>query len=51
VLLYGGKVVSWKDSQGEELLFMSRKVGGRSPKGGISLCFPQDGSYLAISHP
>lgn len=41
VLLYGGKVVSWKNSQGEELLFMSRKGASRSPKGGISLCFPQ----------
>lgn len=44
VLLYGGKVVSWKNSQGEELLFMSRKAAGRSPKGGISLCFPQLGN-------
>ncbi|XP_023741839.1 putative glucose-6-phosphate 1-epimerase isoform X2 [Lactuca sativa] len=41
VLLYGGKVVSWKNSQGEELLFMSKNTGGRFPKGGISLCFPQ----------
>ncbi|XP_076892504.1 putative glucose-6-phosphate 1-epimerase [Bidens hawaiensis] len=48
VLLYGGKVVSWKNSQGEELLFMSKKAFGRSPKGGISLCFPQLGS-MAIT--
>lgn len=44
VLLYGGKVVSWKNSRGEELLFMSKNAGGRSPKGGISLCFPQVGN-------
>ncbi|XP_071690957.1 putative glucose-6-phosphate 1-epimerase isoform X2 [Rutidosis leptorrhynchoides] len=44
VLLYGGKVISWKNSQGEELLFMSRKVAGRSPKGGISVCFPRLGN-------
>lgn len=36
--------MSWKDSHGEELLFMSRKAGGRSPKGGIFLCFPQLGN-------
>ncbi|KAJ0678521.1 putative glucose-6-phosphate 1-epimerase [Helianthus annuus] len=44
VLLYGGKVVSWKNSLGEELLFMSKKASGRVPKGGISLCFPQLGN-------
>ncbi|KVI05754.1 Aldose 1-/Glucose-6-phosphate 1-epimerase [Cynara cardunculus var. scolymus] len=48
VLLYGGKVVSWKNSQGEELLFMSRKAAGRSSKGGISLCFPQLGNTGTI---
>lgn len=36
--------MSWKDSHGEELLFMSKKAGGRSPKGGIFLCFPQLGN-------
>ncbi|KAI7749254.1 hypothetical protein M8C21_030898, partial [Ambrosia artemisiifolia] len=44
VLLYGGKVVSWKNSLGEELLFMSKKASGKFPKGGISLCFPQLGN-------
>lgn len=44
VLLYGGKVVSWKNRYGEELLVMGSKTTGRSPKetkGGISVCFPQ----------
>ncbi|KAL8106370.1 hypothetical protein AgCh_029950 [Apium graveolens] len=47
VLLSGGKVVSWKNEQGEELLFKSRKATGKSPKSfkeGISVCFPQVGS-------
>ncbi|KAL8224552.1 hypothetical protein R6Q57_020027 [Mikania cordata] len=48
VLLYGGKVVSWKNSQGEELLFISKKASGRFPKGGISLCFPQLGNMGII---
>ncbi|XP_074383661.1 putative glucose-6-phosphate 1-epimerase isoform X1 [Apium graveolens] len=47
VLLYGGQVISWKNEQGDELLFKSSKPTGKSPKsikGGISICFPQLGT-------
>ncbi|CAK9173775.1 unnamed protein product [Ilex paraguariensis] len=47
VLLYDGRVVSWKNEHGEELLFRSSKAIGKSPnviKGGISVCFPQFGN-------
>ncbi|KAG8383234.1 hypothetical protein BUALT_Bualt05G0163200 [Buddleja alternifolia] len=44
VLLSGGRIVSWKNDRGEELLFSGGKTTGRSPaavSGGISVCFPQ----------
>lgn len=47
ISLYGGQVLSWKNEQGEELLFMSSKAMFKSPngvRGGIPLCFPQFGS-------
>ncbi|CAO2837701.1 unnamed protein product, partial [Amaranthus hypochondriacus] len=47
ISLYGGQVLSWKNSQGEELLFMSSKATFKPPhavRGGIPICFPQFGS-------
>ncbi|KAL9242912.1 hypothetical protein vseg_016869 [Gypsophila vaccaria] len=47
ISLYGGQVLSWKNEQGEELLFMSSKAVFKPPKairGGIPICFPQFGS-------
>ncbi|GAB4857485.1 hypothetical protein Ancab_015394 [Ancistrocladus abbreviatus] len=47
VSLYGGQVLSWKNEQGEELLFMSSKAIFKPPmavRGGIPICFPQFGS-------
>ncbi|XP_071706068.1 putative glucose-6-phosphate 1-epimerase isoform X2 [Rutidosis leptorrhynchoides] len=47
VSLYGGQVISWKNNQGEELLFTSSKVNVKDPKairGGIPICFPQFGN-------
>ncbi|XP_010927074.1 putative glucose-6-phosphate 1-epimerase isoform X2 [Elaeis guineensis] len=44
VYLYGGQVTSWKNDQGEELLFVSSKAIFKPPKairGGIPICFPQ----------
>lgn len=44
VHLYGGQVTSWKDNNGEELLFVSSKAIFKPPKairGGIPICFPQ----------
>ncbi|KAL6191732.1 hypothetical protein ACLB2K_038122 [Fragaria x ananassa] len=44
VYLYGGHVTSWKNDQGEELLFVSNKAVFKPPKairGGIPICFPQ----------
>ncbi|KAH6825284.1 aldose 1-epimerase family protein [Perilla frutescens var. hirtella] len=44
VVLQGGRIVSWKNDRGEELLFVRNKITGRSPTailGGISICFPQ----------
>nr|XP_043622197.1 putative glucose-6-phosphate 1-epimerase [Erigeron canadensis] len=44
VYLYGAHVTSWKNKQGEELLFLSSKSFFEPPKpirGGIPLCFPQ----------
>eukprot|EP00250_Pteridium_aquilinum_P013690 c21506_g1_i1 orf=371-1285(-) len=44
IYLYGGQVTSWKNAQGEELLFMSSKAIFKPPKairGGIPICFPQ----------
>lgn len=44
VYLYGGQVTSWKNTKGDELLFMSKKATFKPPKairGGIPICFPQ----------
>ncbi|MBR5548143.1 MAG: hypothetical protein IKU71_00285, partial [Kiritimatiellae bacterium] len=41
--LQGGRILSWKTSAGEELLFMPRRTesaGGDWSHGGISLCWP-----------
>ncbi|KAJ6334610.1 hypothetical protein OIU76_007946 [Salix suchowensis] len=47
VSLHGGKVFSWRNEQGEELLFTSSKGIFQPPKavrGGIPVCFPQFGN-------
>ncbi|MBA0685948.1 hypothetical protein Goari_013585 [Gossypium aridum] len=47
VSLHGGQVTSWRNEQGEELLFTSSKAIFKPPKavrGGISICFPQFGN-------
>ncbi|XP_054784282.1 putative glucose-6-phosphate 1-epimerase [Prosopis cineraria] len=47
VSLHGGQVTSWKNEQGEELLFSSSKATCKAPKpmrGGIPICFPQFGN-------
>ncbi|KAL8138519.1 hypothetical protein V2J09_004520 [Rumex salicifolius] len=47
VSMHGGQVTSWKNDQGEELLFTSNKATFRPPKamrGGIPICFPQFGN-------
>eukprot|EP00249_Psilotum_nudum_P011040 c22932_g3_i1 orf=237-1229(-) len=44
VHLFGGQVTSWKNNQGEELLFVSNKAIFKPPRairGGIPICFPQ----------
>ncbi|XP_020229326.1 putative glucose-6-phosphate 1-epimerase isoform X1 [Cajanus cajan] len=51
VLLYGGRVVSWKNERKEELLFMSSKANSKQSKairGGISVCFPQFGNLGSL---
>lgn len=51
VLLYGGQVISWKNENGEELLFLSNKALFKPPKairGGIPICFPQFGSFGSL---
>ncbi|CAO2201128.1 unnamed protein product [Urochloa humidicola] len=48
VYLYGGQVTSWKNDNGEELLFLSSKAIFKPPKairGGIPICFPQFGTH------
>uniref|UniRef100_R7WDN6 glucose-6-phosphate 1-epimerase n=1 Tax=Aegilops tauschii TaxID=37682 RepID=R7WDN6_AEGTA len=48
VRLYGGQVTSWKNEQGDELLFVSSKAIFKSPgaiRGGIPICFPQFGTH------
>ncbi|KAJ3676880.1 hypothetical protein LUZ60_002604 [Juncus effusus] len=48
VYLYGGHVTSWKNEQGEELLFVSNKAIFEPPKairGGIPICFPQFSNF------
>lgn len=47
ISLHGGQVMSWKNEQGEELLFTSSKAVFKPPKamrGGIPICFPQFGN-------
>ncbi|KAB2056419.1 hypothetical protein E1A91_A11G104300v1 [Gossypium mustelinum] len=47
VSLHGGQVTSWRNDQGEELLFTSSKAIFKPPKavrGGIPICFPQFGN-------
>lgn len=51
VYLYGGQVTSWKNENGEELLFVSSKAIFQPPKvtnGGIQICFPQFGSHSSL---
>uniref|UniRef100_A0A5B7B1G0 glucose-6-phosphate 1-epimerase n=2 Tax=Davidia involucrata TaxID=16924 RepID=A0A5B7B1G0_DAVIN len=51
VLLYGGQVVSWKNEQREELLFMSSKAIRKPPRairGGIPICFPQFANFGSL---
>ncbi|KAE8726119.1 putative glucose-6-phosphate 1-epimerase [Hibiscus syriacus] len=47
VSLQGGQVTSWRNEQGEELLFTSSKAIFKPPKavrGGIHICFPRFGN-------
>ncbi|KAL9269034.1 putative glucose-6-phosphate 1-epimerase [Drosera capensis] len=47
ISFYGGQLLSWKNEQGEELLFLSSKATFKPPaavRGGIPICFPQFGS-------
>ncbi|GMH00446.1 hypothetical protein Nepgr_002285 [Nepenthes gracilis] len=51
VSLHGGQVMSWKNNQGEELLFTSSKAIFKPPKsmrGGIPICFPQFGNLASL---
>ncbi|KAK9025240.1 hypothetical protein V6N11_065135 [Hibiscus sabdariffa] len=56
VYLYGGQVTSWKNAQGEELLFLSSKAfflqaafrPPRTIRGGIPICFPQFGNIGSL---
>ncbi|XP_047334107.1 putative glucose-6-phosphate 1-epimerase [Impatiens glandulifera] len=51
VCLNGGQVTSWRNEQGEELLFTSSKAIFKPPKairGGISICFPQFGNCSSL---
>ncbi|XP_059634304.1 putative glucose-6-phosphate 1-epimerase isoform X2 [Cornus florida] len=51
VSLHGGRVVSWRNHQGEERLFTSSKAIFKPPKavrGGSSICFPQFGNRGAL---
>ncbi|KAG2324638.1 hypothetical protein Bca4012_039169 [Brassica carinata] len=46
ISLHGGQVISWRNDQGEELLFTSNKAIFKHPKsmrGGIQICYPQFG--------
>ncbi|KAK3987051.1 galactose mutarotase-like domain-containing protein [Cladorrhinum sp. PSN332] len=54
VLLYGATVTSWKDSAGDEKLWLSSaaKLDGSKPvRGGIPLVFPVFGPPPAAPHP
>uniref|UniRef100_A0A2P2KNK0 glucose-6-phosphate 1-epimerase n=2 Tax=Rhizophora mucronata TaxID=61149 RepID=A0A2P2KNK0_RHIMU len=51
VYLYGAHVTSWKNDNGEELLFLSNKAIFKPPKairGGIPICFPQFASHGSL---
>lgn len=51
IYLYGGQVVSWKDKNRQELLFVSSKAVMKPPtaiRGGIPICFPQFGNMGAL---
>ncbi|XP_073150498.1 putative glucose-6-phosphate 1-epimerase isoform X2 [Henckelia pumila] len=51
ISLQGGRVFSWRNHRGEELLFNSSKTNFKVPKtvrGGISACFPQFGNCDAL---
>ncbi|KAK8675750.1 hypothetical protein V6N13_033814 [Hibiscus sabdariffa] len=51
VYLFGGQVTSWKNPQGEELLFLSSKAAFKPPRtirGGIPICFPQFGNIGSL---
>lgn len=44
VCLHGGHIISWKDSRGQDLMFLSKKAIFQPPKairGGVPICFPQ----------
>ncbi|XP_048611889.1 putative glucose-6-phosphate 1-epimerase [Brassica napus] len=46
ISLHGGQVISWRNYQGEELLFTSNKAIFKHPKSmrrGIQICYPQFG--------
>ncbi|KAH8816548.1 putative glucose-6-phosphate 1-epimerase [Xylogone sp. PMI_703] len=52
ILLYGATIISWKDAQGEEKLFLSEKAkldGTKAVRGGVPLVFPVFGT--APDHP
>ncbi|KAG6597104.1 hypothetical protein SDJN02_09747, partial [Cucurbita argyrosperma subsp. argyrosperma] len=47
ISLHGGQVCSWRNDQGEELLFTSSKAifkPAKAMRGGIPICFPQFGN-------
>ncbi|KAI5055214.1 hypothetical protein GOP47_0030359 [Adiantum capillus-veneris] len=49
--LYGGQVTSWKNSRGDELLFLSNKATYKPSKairGGIPICFPQASNFGSL---
>lgn len=50
ILLYGATIISWKDAQGQEKLFLSDKAkldGSKAVRGGVPLVFPVFGSNKA----
>ncbi|RFU25595.1 hypothetical protein B7463_g10744, partial [Scytalidium lignicola] len=52
VLLYGATILSWKDANGNEKLFLSEKAkldGSKAVRGGVPLVFPVFGT--APDHP
>ena len=54
ILLYGATVISWKDSKGDEKLWVSSAAkldGTKAVRGGIPLVFPVFGPPPASGHP